>query len=654
MDFPVLLAAILDILLTVWVMCIAGVIGDALIGRVVPEQLGRLERLSFGVPLGFGILSYGTMAVGLLEGLYRGIAWAGLGILTLVCAPRLWRVAQGLPADLVQLGSRLRSMRSLSLVCGGFVLFALLVALVSQLAPPTYADCLTYNLAAPARFVADHSLSFVPHFSWVMPFLTEMLYTFGMLLHRDILGTLFYFAFAPLLVIGVWAYSHRFLSERIGWISVALLFTPGVVILYLTVPKVDLPLLVYSFLALYALSLWREKLEQSMAALAGVMAGLAAGTKMPGLIVMLAGAGALLWAIVALWRRQEMELKSLAIAMLLFCVIASMVASPWYIRSWLLTGDPVWPLGYKWLGGGFWSEAQVRHFGSWTRGVSRTPITFLILPWLLTQDAAAFGSERTFLTPIFLAFLPALVLFTKARSDRGLAHLHLLGVFSLIYSAVWFWSGQQKLSWLGPILPPLSVLTAVALTAMLARDALLQWTARAGLAFSLAIGMLVLLVRLMHFLPPALGLEAREDYLTRYTRFYEQYQWMNENLPADARVLTFDLHGYYLRQNYIWGIPQYTGYLDYAQFQKADDWLEAMRALGVTHIFVTREGLKDSSQFIQYRIGNPHSLEAWVEELESEDQVREMYHNPSVRIIRSATFGTYSEEEVWVYELVGP
>jgi len=71
-------------------------------------------------------------------------------------------------------------------------------------------------------------------------------------------------------------------------------------------------------------------------------------------------------------------------------------------------------------------------------------------------------------------------------------------------------------------------------------------------------------------------------------------------------------------------------------------------------MFVTREGLKDSSQFIQYRIGNPYSLETWVKELESQGQIRQVYHNPSVRIIHSATLGTYSEEEVWVYELVGP
>src|SRR5207244_7201280 len=85
---------------------------------------------------------------------------------------------------------------------------------------------------------------------------------------------------------------------------------------------------------------------------AALMAGLAAGSKLLGLLVP-ALLGAALLAVLA-WRAEPG--RRLVRAGLAFGLIVLVAASPWYVRNAVETGNPIYPFGYSVFGGRAWAS----------------------------------------------------------------------------------------------------------------------------------------------------------------------------------------------------------------------------------------------------------------------------------------------------------
>ncbi len=219
---------------------------------------------------------------------------------------------------------------------------------------------------------------------------------------------------------------------------------------------VDLGLAMFVFFSFVALALWQTKRNDAYLFISAFLLAMAAGTKYQGLVQLPIFALALLLA----GRGSIKPVIRAAAVILAF-------GSYWYIRNWLLSGDPVHPLGGAVFGYTFWNAADMAdQFNDFDRYQQHIPfmlipsLAFIFLPWrrdpvkisLLVVGLggllAWYLSSRydRYLLPSapFLAIMSAHVLvtgwtrwtpaslrekFNPARTDRG---LRILGITALV------------------------------------------------------------------------------------------------------------------------------------------------------------------------------------------------------------------------------
>jgi len=201
--------------------------------------------------------------------------------------------------------------------------------------------------------------------------------------------------------------------------------------------------------------------------LAGIACGVLAGSKWTGVF----GALCLL---PLLWIYQARDgrcapagsIRARLQPTLQFALPCVLLAVPWYVRSAVQTGDPLYPLLYDWLGGPDWSSGLTKKLLAWQNsiGMGRTLGDYLLLPVRVALkgniDYQSFGAR---LNPLWLGGVPlALALGRTLPTVR-----RALGA-SGIYFVFWALSSQQS-RFLLPILPLLALSAGLAVDRALER-----------------------------------------------------------------------------------------------------------------------------------------------------------------------------------------
>lgn len=352
-----------------------------------------------------------------------------------------------------------------------------LPALLAALAPPHHWDPLTYHLTAPQRFLLTGWIAPLPEIEWSnLPLTAELLYGVGLAFGSEAFGQLLHFAFAALTAAALWALADRCFDRLTAWLAVAVFAAMPQVPIWAHVANVDLALACFLFLAVAAALRADEGADgngqrprvatdcRRWLGLAGVFAGLALGTKYQ---AMFAVAPLTLLVLLDGWRRRRVvdgagpAVRSALVRAGHFAGIAALVASPWYLKNWLLLGNPVWPLIFG--GRGFSAEAlELTNY--WVDGMVLAPrdlTGYLLLPLRIYTRGDFELRPAVILSPLFL-LLPALVVLPPRREL-----LYLLGV-SAGFAAGWA-LGFQELRYLLPVCAPLSLATAYLLRAAWAR-----------------------------------------------------------------------------------------------------------------------------------------------------------------------------------------
>jgi len=180
---------------------------------------------------------------------------------------------------------------------------------------------------------------------------------------------------------------------------------------------VEFTLSAYAVLAVIALLAWRRSGARAWLALAAVMAGFAAGTKVLGpLVPLLIG----LAVFAHVLRRGG--------AAMLGRALATVVASPCYLRNAIETRNPVFPFGYGVFGGRNWSAESAKGLDAYydayreTQAARRGGHAYrsvwqtLRFPWDATMAPQSFeevGRSAYDVGPFLLAFAPGLFLLRR-------------------------------------------------------------------------------------------------------------------------------------------------------------------------------------------------------------------------------------------------
>lgn len=500
--------------------------------------------------LGMGLVGQAVFLLGWADGL-RPAALAGLV---------LGGAALGLGELRPPTFARPR-LTAFSGAAAGLLAFAALFTLLTALAPPLAWDVRAYHLAIPELGLRDGRWGPLPwllHAHW--PHLMEALYALPMAAGRDGAAALLHAGAAGLLVGGVFLAARRAGGEKAAWAAALLLAAQPVLLAEAGTAHSDAAAALFAFAAAHALARWDESGERGWLAAAGALAGLGAASKLT-LLALLAG-----WALwLAAARRRPRDAAVFLGAGMLF-------VGPWLLKTWLETGDPVWPLLSRFLGrpGAAALAARNAISNRWT-----FPPPF----WMLTEDGPGH-----LIAP--LAGLWALSSARRApasREERWLlagAPLLLLGVFR--QHAVW--------RYLLPIWPALALAAGRAAAACFEKS-----RARAAAACLLLAGGAAPIVlaspnnALFAVLAPRPaafpGADRRELFTDRSVDVSAFYRRARAVLPPGARVLLFrEIRGYGAGFDYVWGDPMNQAEVDYAKIPGPDALLARLKALGVTHV----------------------------------------------------------------------
>ena len=600
--------------------------------RVEPED--PIDGFLYRIGIGLGSLSY--IAFGLAAfSLYRPEI-IKMVLLSLFGAGLAYTIYQQLAHrhtkthNFARLSSSLRQEKPWKLV----TLLAFAIALVGALAPEIEYDALWYHLWLPDLWLQQGSpIDIIPEYISLYPLTWELIYGIAMTFGGPIAAKLVHFFMLPLTALLVFKTTRFAAPKASPWVAVALFVTLPTVIWQATTTYIDLALTFYTGIAIYALMQYTRKNRLSFLVLAAIFLGLALAIKHLALIVWLlaiCGLGFWLWQEKHCWRQTLQAVLILGVVSLIFPL-------PWYLRSWAASGNPFFPDSYS-LFGAFpierWSqitEISLNNFKDHF-GFPRTPLNLALLPWNLTIHAAQF---RGSLGPILLILLTGLFVIKPTGKE-----LRWLGIFCFCYLVLWASPlSSFQMRFLLPITPFLVVLGAAAIKELTTR--------LEGRRLGLHLVRWILLVLLVLNLPPftslheadreqwngwlthvihdiplgvVLGYEFEGDYLARKVPSFRAWDYINNNLPLDARVLTFSGgdHLYSSRARIasdstaayyaVWGAGR----------DKKEQALQAMQNLEISHVLFDRQKL-DSGALDSLALAQESSLKSWYE-VEYEDE----------------------------------
>jgi hypothetical protein len=565
------------------------------------ESLG--EKVVIDTAMGLGVLSLVIFTLGALQ-LFR-FTRAFSAILAVVA---VWGVV-----GLVQEYRRNRNKPAqdsgpLSRQLYGILFIILfLAALIPAMLPASMGDwdSLAYHLTVPKLYLQQggiYRIDIMSHSHF--PMLAEMLYIPGLAFRMPGAAKMAGFWIAVLLVGAVAVLAARLANvshaerseasrpdaeilrpaqnddgarnDKYGGMAALAIAGVPMVLWEATTGYIDTATALYMVVAVYFLLGYLDKPERRSLVGCAVAAGFAASTKMTGLAVIPLLA---IWLVVDRYageRRIEWKPAALLVG------VALLVCSPWYVKSWIYTGNPVFPFFYSAFGGRGWTPALAHFYAEQQArfGMGHGAASFLLLPYDLTFSPGAFyDNPGLYVGPLLLAALPVL-LFARYRSPK----LKGLFLFFLANVAIWFALTQQS-RYLIPTFALLGVLVSVlvgqddrfrraraALTAVFVATALFGAWTLAPLITSAA--------------PLVFGQETQDEYLSRAIDTYPAASFINTSLPTGARIALFgDTRGFFIDRQFVWADPGHNVEFD-RSYSSPAELAAYLKSRGVTHALV--------------------------------------------------------------------
>jgi hypothetical protein len=538
-----------------------------IVGR---ESAGRggAEAAFFSTILGFVAYGYAAFALGALGLLYAPLLAACVVVPAVFGAARLvktraWRACKPTTGDAT------------------FVLAAAVICAMIPvaLAPVLEHDDNVYHLFLPRIYLEHHGLFYLPHINANMPHLVELLYLFPSSLGDFTAAKCLNLFFNLWIIVGLRSVLRGPMGRPLAGVA-------GLI--YLSNPCVQWHLgrayiepVMGTFLLGGAIALLRfiEGRQTAYLWLAGIACGAAAGSKYQGwvfsaAILVFIGAAivnqARAWSLRAAW------------ALAAFSGFAVLVL-PWAVKNLVMTGNPVYPMAYRVLGGKDLSSIQVfqmvQSFSQF--GGPKTLANLSMLPFRLMVPPNT-DFEPSCSATMMVLVLVAVMLIRWQRSS----YRYLIGV-AIVGFAGWALTCQLS-RYLEAWLP---VMTLVAMLP------LGRLAARRGIAEGLAVIVVAVAGVQQYRVPvattlgvPALAVFSHpRDQLLALNLNFGLCEYLNREVPPGAKVLgMWENRFYFLRREALCD-SVYEAPSELAWLRRLDDpgrFADELRALGVTHVVV--------------------------------------------------------------------
>lgn len=424
----------------------------------------------------------------------------------------------------------------IAIICAVVVCLAALLLLAPI--PEGFHDSLLYHLALPQQMFLTGRLAPMEHnFTTFLPLGSEMLYV--PLAANDYSARLLQFAFAIMtLGLVVFSFPRRYRPVAALISITAFGFFEFTFTSVTTLPEMNT--------AVYALAGWllAEKFpgsgKKSLLIAAGFMFGIAAGIKYQGLV--LAATAALALFILLLIKKHGFLRSFLPPVILLIITVAAF--SPWMIRGFILTGNPVFPAANQIFQAKNISPEDasliMTIWGNAAAGV-KSIAGFFLTP---LRSAMTRGGAAT----LVLLLLPALFLLFR-KKEKTLGPLIIISGFYII----WFlWAPDPR--YFVPAVPFI-LLASIRGVDCLSQYRKIHLVFATVLAALFVINFVPVLVNLYGNLKPfdfySSGFDRAAYHEKLTTSPFAAFNFINENTPTNAKILLIgESRGYNLKRPY--------------------------------------------------------------------------------------------------------
>lgn len=429
---------------------------------------------------------------------------------------------------------------------------AVVMGFIGAIAPEIEYDALWYHLWIPKIWLQQgRMVDLVAEYISLYPYTWELIIGAGLVLGGVVGAKLLGFFLFLMSGLLVYQFSRRFFPSSSAWLAVAIFVTTPIVLWEATTSYIDLVVAFFVGLVFYALFSYIEGRDFKWLVTAAICLGMALATKHLAIviwIIVICGFTVIQWI-------ETHSFRKIIVSILIFAGLSLLLPLPWYIRNWLASGNPFFPELYAIFGSqpyARWSEVTEIGLDRFKQsfGDPRTPLNLVLLPWNATIHASRYGGT---LGPLFLILLPVILAFQRNRFIRWLS------ISVLVY--IIFWASPLssfQMRFLVPIILLLALLAAQAINGLISILQEIGW--RRELLLIMLASLLVLnlppflslhegdrvkwdgwLTHVLHTLPigVVVGTFSQDAYLGSKIPAYWAWQFINNNLPKDARVLTF-------------------------------------------------------------------------------------------------------------------
>jgi hypothetical protein len=409
------------------------------------------------------------------------------------------------------------------------------VNLLGALGPDLAFDALWYHLTLPKLYLDHHALSHISggllYYS-DMPKLGEMLYVSALAFSNEIAANIIHFIFGILSLIAIYFLSRKFFSVFFSLLVVAIFYANLVVAWESSAAYIDLIRTFFEVMALWSFIIWFETKKIKLLILSASILGFAITTKL------LAFASVIIFTVLIIysciiWKKNFGDVfKNLII----YWLIVLLIPLPWFLFAFFNTGNPIYPI-FSPIFSGINSKIFDLHL--------LNPLQFLSTLW------TTFVVANDPISPLYLIFLPLIVLFYKKTSQK----LKLIYIYSLLAILQYYCLSQiEGTRLLLPYLPALSILCVFVL------QQLKEDKRKTSTHLYKYLSILILIASVISigyrfaanskYIPVITGQETKAAFLTNHLDFsfgdfYDTDQYFATHIKPNEIVLLYGFHNLY-------------------------------------------------------------------------------------------------------------
>lgn len=463
----------------------------------------------FMLALLIGIYSYVVFFLGILGLLYKSVIIfiTGCYIIGILFSLRNRFNPHGFKNKIINYFNKTPKIEKILLL---IIFFQASINLLGVLGSEFGFDALWYHLTLPKIYLINHAIDYIPggllYYS-TMPKLGEMLYIFGLSLGNDIFPKLIHFSFGILSLIALYKLSRKFLSSKLSLLACVIFYSNLVVGWMSITAYIDLARTFFEIMVLWGFLNWLEEKKVKWLVISAIMLGLTISTKL------LAIGSLIIFTVLMLniyFQSRKINLRFI----IAYWAIALFIPLPWFIFSFIHTGNPFYP---------FFTNIY--------------PVKFnlnLTNPLSLSDP----------ISPLYVVLIPLAVIFYRKFNPM----LRVLLLYSVLAIIIWYITPQTGGGrFILPYLPVLSILSVAVIGMMRQRIRnifiiLIIFLALFSIFYRFAAN--------LKYIPVILGKETKAHFLSNHLNFsfgdfYDVDGYFAKTIKSQDKVLLYGFHNLY-------------------------------------------------------------------------------------------------------------